>query len=80
MGGRKSVPANVRRSLTIARFSVLRSTCAQRLCVANKQLGGWGRCKPPNGVRGEAPKAIAFLVLKGPTLPSPGGILQKIHL
>ena len=39
--------------------------------------GFGGRGMPPNGVWGEASKALAFLVLKGPTLPSPGGILLK---
>ena len=27
----------------------------------DKQLGVWGRCKPPNGVRGEAPAGEANL-------------------
>ena len=25
-----------------------------------KQLGVWGRCKPPSGDRGRAPKALAY--------------------
>ena len=36
--------------------------------ASKRQLGVWGRCKPPSGVRGEAPEILENSTLKRPQM------------